>query len=157
RRTAIERPIAAVRGRMRQSATITGNNPVTFRIPIRARATPTARRQRTDRLSISPGGSFQMCCEARRTYDVSICHSVLSPSASALPQAIGERTALLVTTPSVDRLYGSAMRSVLKGTRTVATLVLPAREETKSLELVKTVCHHALSNGLNRRGILIAF
>src|SRR5262249_17735464 len=70
---------------------------------------------------------------------------------------IGDRTALLVTTPSVERLYGSAMRSVLKGTRKVATLVLPAREETKSLELVKTVCHQALCNGLNRRGGLIAF
>src|SRR5262249_36916414 len=142
---------------MRGSAILAGGDSFTLRLPIGPRATPTLRRKRGDWLSISPRGAFRMCCESRRAYEVSICHSLLLPSASVLPEAIGDRTALLVTTPSVERLYGSAMRSVLRGTRKVATLVLPAREETKSLELVKTVCHQALCNGLNRRGVLIAF
>ncbi len=108
-------------------------------------------------LSILPDASFRMRCESRRSYEVTFADSLLAPSTAALAEALGDRKALLVTTPSVDRLYGSAIRRMLKDTHTLATVVLPAREETKSFELVKTVCDQALSNGLNRRGILIGF
>jgi 3-dehydroquinate synthetase len=49
------------------------------------------------------------------------------------------------------------MRERLKDTNTVSTLVLNAREETKSMDLVQTVCEQALAHGLNRRGLLIGF
>jgi 3-dehydroquinate synthase len=54
-------------------------------------------------------------------------------------------------------MYGSAIRAVLGKTDTVSTLVLNVREETKSMELVQSVCAEAFSRGLNRRGLLIAF
>jgi len=101
--------------------------------------------------------SIAMDCPARTRYEVLLCHSLLRPDGSALLEAIGDRRALLVTTPTVDRLHGSAMRALLEKTNTVSTLVLDAREETKSMALVEAVVAEALSHGLNRRGLLISF
>ena len=100
--------------------------------------------------------SVSMDCPARTRYDVLFCESLLGLD-SALLEAIGDRKALLVTTPTVDRLHGTAIRALLKGTNTVSTLVLNAREESKSMALVETVCNEALSHGLNRTGLLISF
>ena len=100
--------------------------------------------------------SVSMDCPARTRYDVLFCESLLGPD-SALLEAIGDRKALLVTTPTVDRLHGTAIRALLKGTNTVSTVVLNAREESKSMALVETVCNEALSHGLNRTGLLISF
>jgi len=105
----------------------------------------------------SEWASLPMDCEARSQYRVLFCDSLLKGHGTVLEEAIEDRKALLVTTPTVDRMYGAAMRAVLKKTNTVSTLVLNAREETKSMELVATVCKEALSHGLNRRGLLIGF
>jgi 3-dehydroquinate synthase len=101
-------------------------------------------------------GSLSMDCAARTRYEVLFCESPEAREA-ALLEAIGDRKALLVTTPTVDRIHGSAMRAVLRKTNTVSTIVLNAREETKSMELVEAVCSEALSQGLNRTGLLISF
>ena len=101
--------------------------------------------------------SLSMDCAARTSYQVVFSNALLQSQTSALVEAIGDRKALLVTTPTVDRMYGSAIRAVLEKTDTVSTLVLNVREETKSMELVQSVCAEAFSHGLNRRGLLIAF
>jgi 3-dehydroquinate synthase len=100
--------------------------------------------------------SVSMDCAARTRYEVLFCDSLLAPD-GALVEAIGNRKALLVTTPTVDRIHGPAIRSVLRQTNTVSTLVLNAREETKSMDLVEAVCNEALAHGLNRTGLLISF
>src|SRR2546423_125064 len=105
----------------------------------------------------SEWASLPMDCEARSQYRVLFCDSLLKGHGTVLEEAIEDRKALLVTTPTVDRMYGAAMRAVLKKTNTVSTLVLNAREETKSMELVAAVCNEALSHGLNRTGLLISF
>jgi len=105
----------------------------------------------------SDWASLPMDCEARSQYKVLFCDSLLGDDRTVLQEAIEDRKALLVTTPTVDRMYGAAMRAALKRTNTVSTLVLSAREETKSMELVESVCKEALSHGLNRRGLLIGF
>ena len=105
----------------------------------------------------SDWASLPMDCEARSQYKVLFCDSLLGDDRTVLQEAIEDRKALLVTTPTVDRMYGAAMRAALKRTNTVSTLVLNAREETKSMELVESVCKEALSHGLNRRGLLIGF
>ena len=105
----------------------------------------------------SDWAALPMECEARSQYKVLFCDSLLGDDSAVLQEAIGDRKALLVTTPTVDRMYGAAMRAALKRTNTVSTLVLSAREETKSMELVESVCKEALSHGLNRRGLLIGF
>src|SRR5437899_10979800 len=99
--------------------------------------------------------SLSMDCAARTSYQVVFSNALLQSQTSALVEAIGDRKALLVTTPTVDRMYGSAIRAVLEKTDTVSTLVLNVREETKSMELVQSVCAEAFSHGLNRRGLLI--
>jgi 3-dehydroquinate synthetase len=97
--------------------------------------------------------SLAMGCDARGRYQVTICDSLLNPGNTALRDALGDRKALLVTTPTVDRLYGAAIRAMLG----VKTLVLDVREETKSMQYVEAVCKEALAQGLNRRGLLIGF
>src|SRR5205085_11339904 len=87
--------------------------------------------------------SLSMDCRARSRYTVRFCDSLLE--SGALPEALGDRRALLVTTPTVHRIYGSAIRAVLRETNTVAELVLDAREETKSIQLVEAVCAEALA------------
>jgi 2-epi-5-epi-valiolone synthase len=99
--------------------------------------------------------SVSMDCVARTGYEVQLCESLLGPD-GALLEAIAERKALLVTTPTVDRIHGPALRALLQNTNT-STLVLNAREETKSMDFVPAVCHAALSQGLNRTGLLISF
>ena len=96
-----------------------------------------------------------MDCAARTQYEVRLCESLFAPN-SALLDAIGDRRAMVVTTPTVDRLYGSELRALLRKTNTVATLVIEAREEKKSMDLVETVCAEALAHGLNRRGLLVS-
>jgi 2-epi-5-epi-valiolone synthase len=101
--------------------------------------------------------SVSMDCEARARYRVRLCESLLRPGSTVLPEAMADRKALLVTTPTVERIYGGTMRPMLRKTNTVSTLVLDVREETKSMDLVETVCKEAMSHGLNRRGLLVSF
>ena len=105
----------------------------------------------------SDWASLPMDCQARSHYSVRFCDSLLRDDSTVLQWAIGDRKALLVTTPTVDRMYGAAIRAALKKANSVSMLVLNAREETKSMELVDSVCKEALSQGLNRRGLLIGF
>jgi 3-dehydroquinate synthase len=95
-----------------------------------------------------------MDCLARSRYHVTLCDSLAD---SALPEAVGDRKALLVTTPSVERLHGGTIESALSKCGNVSKLVLRAREESKSMELVQQVCAEALAHGVNRRGVLVSF
>jgi 3-dehydroquinate synthase len=101
--------------------------------------------------------SWSLQCEARRGYRVRICDSLLDPGTSTLAEALGERKVIVVTTPTVYRLYGPALRGALKSAPVAATIVLDVREETKSLQFVEQVCQEALAQGLDRRAVLVAF
>jgi len=99
--------------------------------------------------------SLSVDCAARTRYEVRFGGSLTQTD--ALAAAVGDRKALLVTTPTVYRRHGAAIRAALRGTNTVATLVLNAREETKCVAQVEAICAEALSHGINRRGLLISF
>src|SRR5512140_34468 len=101
--------------------------------------------------------SWSLRCEARRGYRVRLCDSLLDASSGTLAEALADRKAIVVTTPTVDRLYGAALRGALKGTSVASTLVLDLREESKSLQSVEQVCREALAHGLDRRAVLVAF
>jgi 3-dehydroquinate synthetase len=103
----------------------------------------------------SSWASISMDCLARTGYEVTLCDPLAE--SGALAQVIGERKALLVTTPTVDRVHGSAIRRALAKTDAVSMLVLNAREESKSMDLVHAVCAEALARGINRRGLLVSF
>lgn len=101
--------------------------------------------------------SWSLQCETQRGYRVRICNSLLDPKAPTLLEALRDRKAMVVTTPSVDQLYGARLRAALQGASVAATLVLDVGEETKSVQFVEQVCAQALAHGLDRRGVLLAF
>lgn len=97
--------------------------------------------------------TLSMDCEARTDYRVSFSQSL--STGAALCEAVAGRKALLVTTPTVNRLYGGALRAGF-GSELV-TLVIDVREETKSMRYVEQVCAAALSQRLDRKSLLIGF
>ncbi|HZR08471.1 MAG TPA: iron-containing alcohol dehydrogenase, partial [Myxococcales bacterium] len=101
--------------------------------------------------------SWSLQCEAQRSYRVTLCESLLDAKAPALLDALKGRRAIVVTTRTVDQLYGARLRAALESASVAATLVLDIREETKSVQFVEQVCAQALAQGLDRRGVLVAF
>ncbi len=71
---------------------------------------------------------------------------------------INGRSALIVTTPTVDRLYGSQLRDALKTAGPLATwLVVPCDERSKTLRTVEKVCAQAVNARIDRTGVLVSF
>jgi 3-dehydroquinate synthase len=90
-------------------------------------------------------------------YHVLLAENLLEPDNMLLPDLIGARRALLVTTPTVERLYGEAANTLIaRHDLNVETLVLPCDEQNKTLEMVDRVCSAALEAQLGRRDMLIA-
>ena len=70
---------------------------------------------------------------------------------------VGKRLALIVTTPTVNRLYGMTVRQCFEraGSR-VDWAVIECGEKNKLLSCVEQVCQAAARAGIDRRGALIA-
>lgn len=96
---------------------------------------------------------YRMHCETSRHYDVIVTDGLLDPSNPLLRDTIGIRRALVVTDPTVDELYGSALRAALGDH---AVLVLDLDEQTKTITEVLEVCAAAQRERLGRRDLLIA-
>jgi 2-epi-5-epi-valiolone synthase len=96
---------------------------------------------------------YRMQCETSRQYDVLVSDGLLDRSNPVLADTIGIRRALVVTDPTVDALYGTALRAAL-GDHTV--LVLDLDEQTKTMASVLEVCAAAQQERLGRRDLLIA-
>jgi 3-dehydroquinate synthase len=81
---------------------------------------------------------------------------LLGPSVRFLAERLGGRRALLVTTPTVARLYGRELVAQL-GARgaDLSVLELACTEQGKCVDLVSRVCREALERGLDRRGVLV--
>lgn len=99
---------------------------------------------------------WQMECNSRTRYQVLVSEGLLSPGSTVLAEAIAERRTLVVTTPTVARLYGDALQAQLRGKSHVSTLVLDVTEATKTMAGVEAVCQQAVAHGLTRRGLLVA-
>jgi 3-dehydroquinate synthase len=94
-----------------------------------------------------------------RSYDVVLTRGLLDPASATprLPDALGSRVALLVTTPTVMRLYGHRVAQALRDAGVdLHTLVLPCSERTKTVRQVTRVCRAALHHRLDRSAALIA-
>jgi 3-dehydroquinate synthetase len=95
-------------------------------------------------------------CESSKYYDVLFLEGLLHPTRPFLADILGKRRALLVTTPTVARLYGSRLRALIDAhALDVSVLELACSEQNKNLDLVSRVCGRALELGLDRRGVLI--
>jgi 2-epi-5-epi-valiolone synthase len=93
-----------------------------------------------------------------RSYEVVLSESLLGGDrACSLPAALGPRSALLVTTPTVMTLYGARAAATLQQAGlSLDTLVLPCSERSKTPMQVMRVCRAALRHRLDRSAVLIA-
>jgi 3-dehydroquinate synthetase/predicted NBD/HSP70 family sugar kinase len=103
-------------------------------------------------------------CPARRlararrdhTYPVEIVEGLLASHPERLTRLLDSRRSLVVTTPTVSRLYAQPLVERLRGAGVDATLLeLPCREDDKSVERVVDVCREAQRIHLDREGALV--
>ena len=90
------------------------------------------------------------------TYDVVLLDDG-EQLASILLETLGARRVLLVTTPTVARLHGHALCEQLRDLGgNVSLMVMPARELTKRMNHVESICLRSRELGLGRRDVLVA-
>ena len=95
-------------------------------------------------------------CASFKDYDVVFLDGLLNSSVAVLADLLGSRQALLVTTPTVARLYGAALNALIDAqSLDVAVFELACTEQTKNLDLVSQVCNRAVELGMDRRSVLI--
>ena len=106
--------------------------------------------------------SMDRALSLRSTYDqsfsVELYEDIKDPGLIVwIRRHVEERTALVVTTPTVNRLYGAHIQKAFEAAGTKpAWLVLECNEEKKSLEYAERVCRAACHAGVDRRGVLIS-
>jgi 3-dehydroquinate synthetase len=80
--------------------------------------------------------------------------SVLSAAQSDLAEVIGLRPALVAISTTVDRYFGSELRSALGRSR-CRIVVIPTGEKRKSLETVTSIVKVAIDMELPRNGLMV--
>jgi 3-dehydroquinate synthase len=113
-------------------------------------------------VSAEPAASDQSCrvvCESvLPSYDVCIVEDLLGSNSFYLARALCDCKSLVVTTPTVDRIFGARLRNALNSWELDAeVLVLPCTEASKSPETVLDVCRTAVDRGLGRNDVLVSF
>jgi 2-epi-5-epi-valiolone synthase len=95
-------------------------------------------------------------CSHHRSFDVSAV-DLRSEGAVVVAEELRSRTALLITTPTVNRVHGLELCARLEscGAR-VHREVLRIREASKTLEAAERVVHLARRYALDRKSVLIA-
>lgn len=96
-----------------------------------------------------------MAALRERAYDVSLVEALVDSGFGALRDWLDARPALIVTTPTVHRLYGDALRDAFRGREQAPMLTLHCSELDKSLDHVLDVCEQAAAIGIGRRGVLV--
>jgi 2-epi-5-epi-valiolone synthase len=97
---------------------------------------------------------FRSDVSARQVdYEVLLHDTELARALRPLQAWTKDRDFLVVTTPTVYRLYGSVVSAVIGNN--VEFLVLDCDEKTKDLTQVERVCRAACSKSLSRRGLLV--
>jgi 3-dehydroquinate synthetase len=100
--------------------------------------------------------NLSSCLE--RSFEVRVCADLLSKRCDALQTATAGRRLLIVTTPTVFELYGSALLAHVRHRAIEAeVLVLALGERGKTVEATLEVCARAEEIGLDRRAALVAF
>jgi len=90
-------------------------------------------------------------------YSVYMTTNTVETCCNVLTEVIGPQSALVVTTPTVARLYAKKLYEQLRlhNDRT-SYIELHCDEATKSIDQVLRVCERAFEVGLDRTGLLIA-
>jgi len=100
--------------------------------------------------------AFAICANRQRHYQVTLNENLLQTGMRQLAENIGSRQALIVTTPRVFRLYGSALQRELEALGCpVPMLVLKCAERSKTMREVEYISSQAYRHGLGRNSVLI--
>lgn len=102
---------------------------------------------------------YEIECRFDSRYAVSLCEkSSLDISNDALSGLVGERRTLVITTPTVNRLYGDGLRRhVADRNLDIRIEVLPLSEQDKTMESTLAICALAKDHGLGRCDQIVAF
>jgi 3-dehydroquinate synthase len=91
-----------------------------------------------------------------RSYLVRLAPGISEGNVAELVQAIDGRKSLLVTTPTVARLYAKEIAKKLIGSGLdVSMVILECSEQVKTLVEVERLCQECFRAGLDRRSLLI--
>ncbi len=91
-----------------------------------------------------------------RSYCVSLTPGISAGKVAELVRAIDGRKSLLVTTPTVARLYANEMAGrLIESGVDLSMVVLECTERSKSLTEVERLCQECFVAGLDRRSLLI--
>ncbi|MEM7315571.1 MAG: hypothetical protein AAF497_20725, partial [Planctomycetota bacterium] len=93
--------------------------------------------------------------DRHRSYEVHLVDGLLDERLSELTDRIQNRQSLLVTTPTVAKLYGQSMHAKLAESVDVSLFVLPAKEDTKHMDHAMAICREAHRIGFGRKSVLI--
>ncbi len=109
-----------------------------------------------DELKIDANVSTMLLTQ-RKQYDVKFADDLLGVSLPILRDVIGDRMVLLVTTPTVDALYGSSLERALRQEGvTIEKQVCAFEERSKNIDALLSVCERSREFGLDRRGLIIS-
>lgn len=95
----------------------------------------------------------------RRTHQVTLTRRLLAPDNPVLRDSIGARRALVVVSPSVNRLYGRhilAYFDAQPAQPSIDLMVLHRAEASKTLDAAVEVCERAAATGLHRTAPIVA-
>lgn len=94
-----------------------------------------------------------------RRHEVIFAPALLRDEGVMLYGAISHSPALIITTPSVDRLYGATLRKVAQrfgNAKPCGYHVLECREHAKDIQQTLRICEIALDANLRRGGTIVA-
>ena len=93
-----------------------------------------------------------------RSYCVRLAPGISAGNVSELVRAIDGRKSLLVTTPTVARLYADEItKRLIEFGIDVSMVILECTEQSKTLAEVERLCRECFRVGMDRRSLLIGF
>ncbi len=106
-----------------------------------------------------PQWSYPVRASRQESYDVTYRRNLLSLDNPTLAKALRPGSSVLVvSTPTVDRLYGERLRTYLSAhapQNDISSMVLSCSESEKSFDKVLSVCQRAADAGLARRSQVV--
>lgn len=117
--------------------------------------------RRGDSAALVADGDAQLMLQSNRAavQQIVMSSGVLAPDNPTLADLVGARRALFVTTPSVDRLYGRALRAYISSVLERSdseVFVLKVTEATKNLGSLDVLAAQASGMGLGRDDPMVA-
>lgn len=104
------------------------------------------------------GFSRLVAANREQSYSVRLAPGISKGNVAELAQAIGGRKSLLVTSPSVARLYANdVVQRLMQSGVDVSLVTLECTEQSKTLLEVEKLCQACFKAGMDRKSLLIGF